>query len=198
MIERYEKYLEIIQESLQKFFEEQKPYIFCKEGCSICCEEGEYPLSELEYQYAMVGYNNLTEEEKKNIQEKIENLKQEKTQQKDSSKKFVYQCPFLINKKCSIYKYRGIICRSYGLAYFIKDNSGTLIHSMPCCCDKGLNYSSVYDSKTSKISSEKWKKTGIEIEPVSHNVGLDFLMDNNVTEDFKLEFGEQKALIDWF
>lgn len=201
MIEKYEKYLEIINEPLQRFFEEQKPYIFCKEGCSMCCEEGEYPFSELEYEYAMVGYNNLSEDKKQNIQEKINKIKlvKEKIPQNLlSGGKFMHDCPFLIDKKCSIYKYRGIICRNYGLAYHTEDKTGKTIYNMPCCCDKGLNYSNVYDVQTGSISSKKWKETGIETEPVTHNVGLEFLLNNNVTQYLELEFGEQKALIDWF
>ena len=28
---------------------------------------------------------------------------------------FLYNCPFLINNSCCIYKYRGIVCRTFGL-----------------------------------------------------------------------------------
>lgn len=200
MIEKYEKYLEIIGESIHKFFEQQSPYIFCKEGCAMCCEEGEYPFTEIECRYAMIGYNNLDAINKKIVQTKVKKIKSEKSESKTSlaGKKFMYECPFLIQKKCSIYKYRGIICRSYGLAYYTNDKTGKLFHGMPCCCDKGLNYSNVYDVNSRTISSKKWKETGIEVEPVSHNVGLELLLNNNVTQKFGLEFGEQKALIDWF
>ena len=34
MIENYEKYLEFISGKIDGFFEKQKPYIACKEGCS--------------------------------------------------------------------------------------------------------------------------------------------------------------------
>ena len=196
MIEKYENYLEIIGASLQKFFTQQKPYIFCKEGCSICCETGEYPFSELEYNYAMIGYNQLSEEMKKNIQEKVDEIK--KTKEISTEKKFMHECPFLIEKKCSIYKYRGIICRNYGLVSYSIDKNGETKYQMPCCCMDGLNYSNVYDEESNTFSSKKWEETGIEVEPVSHNVGLNFLLNNNVTQDLELKFGEQKALIDWF
>jgi len=196
MIEKYENYLEIIGASLQKFFTQQKPYIFCKEGCSICCETGEYPFSELEYNYAMIGYNQLSEEMKKNIQEKVDEIK--KTKEISTEKKFMHECPFLIEKKCSIYKYRGVICRSYGLVSYATDKNGETKYNMPCCCMDGLNYNNVYDEESKTFSSKKWEETGIEVEPVSHNVGLNFLLNNNVTQDLELKFGEQKALIDWF
>lgn len=193
MIEKYELYLEQIGGHLNKFFLQQKPYIFCKEGCSICCEVGEYPFSELEFKYAMLGYNNLSKEEKSIVQKNIKRIKKEKENSND--KKFLYECPFLVKKKCSIYKYRGLICRSYGLTYFTTGKDGKVFYNMPCCVDNGLNYSSVYDWQTGTISSKKWKETGIEAEPVSYNVGLDFLLNNEMTQE--IEFGESKAIIDW-
>jgi len=199
MIERYEKYLEAIGASLDKFFTQQKPFIFCKEGCSICCETGEYPFSELEFKYAMIGFDALSGEEKTIIREKIKNIKCEKAQFKAETKeKFMHECPFLIEKKCSIYKHRGIICRSYGLTYYTEDKNGETNFNMPCCVDLGLNYSNVYDPETRTISSKKWEESGIETEPVSHNVSLKFLKNNNLTREYELDFGEAKALIDWF
>ncbi len=200
MIEKYEQYLEKIGGHLQKFFARQKPYIFCKEGCAICCESGEYPFSALEFQYAMIGYNNLSEEEKAIIQKKVQEIKTAKAEAKESpsDEKFMHECPFLINKKCSIYNHRGIICRSYGLVYFTTDDNDKVSYKMPCCVDNGLNYSNVYDEETGNISSKRWKETGIEEEPVSFNVGLKFLLNNNMTKELELDFGEHKALIDWF
>jgi len=199
MINKYEQYLNTIGASLDKFFAQQKPYIFCKEGCAICCETGEYPFSELEFQYAMIGYTELDEEKKQVIQAKVKKIKEEKKlSKKVSDKKFLHECPFLLEKKCSIYKHRGIICRSYGLAYYTEDKSGKTTFTMPCCVDNGLNYSNVYDQETGIISSKKWAETGIETEPVSHNVSLDFLKNNNITKELELDFGEARAIIDWF
>lgn len=195
MLEQYERYLEIIDKSLQKFFAEQSPYIFCKEGCAICCETGEYPFSQLEFQYAMLGYNNLAENEKAIIKEKIEKIIQDKMSSTD--KVLMYECPFLIDKKCSIYNHRGIICRNYGLMYYEPDADNKLTYKIPYCIHNGLNYSNVYDEKTGMISSAKWRETGLEVEPNSYNVGRSFLLNNNMTKELELEFGESKALIDW-
>jgi len=196
MIEKHEKYLEKIGGYLQKFFAQQEPYIFCKQGCAICCETGQYPFSEIEFQYAMLGYNDLSEEEKSIVQSKIQEIKTAKENSTDE--KFLYECPFLINKRCSIYKHRGIICRSYGLAYFVEDENEKLSYKMPCCVNNELNYSNVYDEETGTFSSKRWKETGIEQEPLSYNIGLKFLLNNNMTKELGLEFGEEKALIDWF
>lgn len=200
MIKKYELYLNTINENLQKFFKDQEPYIFCKEGCSMCCEEGEYPFSELEFLYAMIGHNALSEETKVKIHENVKKIKAEKEGFKpdESNKKFFYECPFLINKKCSIYHHRGVICRNYGLVYYTKDKDEKTNYNMPCCVDKGLNYSNVYDKETKTLSSKRWKETGIETEPVSYNVERDFLLNNNLTKELELDFGASKALIEWF
>lgn len=194
MIEKYERYLDLIgTKLLQKYFERQKEYIHCKAGCSICCENGQYPFSEVEFQYAMLGYNSLSENEKNIIQEKIK-----KEKKKFVDEKSMYECPFLINKKCSIYKYRGIICRTHGLLFYITDENGESKNKIPNCVNYGLNYSNVYDDVTKTISSELWEKTGIETEPVAYNLSLKVLLNNDVTKELGLDFGEERALIDWF
>ena len=58
-LKKYEAYLKYLNEKLGKFFQEQAPYIFCKEGCSHCCESGEYPLSEVEFAYLNLGARTL-------------------------------------------------------------------------------------------------------------------------------------------
>lgn len=184
MIEKYEKYLEKIGGYLDKFFEQQKPYISCKEGCAICCETGEYPFTEVEFQYAMLGYQGLSDEEKKIVDSQVKETKKmrkaakQKAESGEKKEKFLYQCPFLINKKCSIYNNRGIICRSYGLMYFMENKEGKLIYKRPCCSEMGLNYSNVIDFETGTISAEKWKETGLKTEPLSYNVGINFLTVN--------------------
>lgn len=196
MMEAYEKYIEVIDPYLAKFFEQQKPYIFCKEGCSICCESGTYPFSKLEFDYMMKGYENLSDDIKTQILENIKRIKKEKN--KSKKEKFLHECPFLIYKKCSVYRYRALICRSYGLMSFENDEITGKKYNLPCCIDKGLNYSNVYDNKFETITSEKWKQTGIEIEPVSHNVGLTFLLENELTKHLNIELKQQKVLMDWF
>lgn len=195
MFEMYEKYLQVIDESLNKFFEAQKLYIHCKKGCSYCCEEGEYPFSRLEFEYAMHGFDLLDEQIKKNVLEKVERLKIEKSKCKGQ---FIYECPFLFDKKCCIYNYRGMICRNHGLMqYYTSLQTGERKYNIPDCVKIGLNYSEVYDEKTKTISSKLWKKSRIEQEPVSHNVEREFLIKNNLTEKSGLYFGESKFLIDW-
>lgn len=195
MIEKYEKYLEKINEPLQRFFALQKPYIHCKKGCSLCCESGDYPFSKLEFKYAMIGFNNLEKKEQKFVKNKIEKLKKTKS---ETNKKFLYECPFLIEKQCCIYEHRGLICRNYGLPYFTTDDENKPSYKIPFCVSSGLNYSNVYNEETGTFCSKKWKETGIKVEPVSFNIGREFLLKNEMTEALSLNFGESRAIIDWF
>lgn len=201
-MEVYEKYLEIIDAKLAKFFEQQHPYICCKEGCSLCCETGEYPFSKTEFDYLMVGYEQQPDDIKFQIQENIDKIKNEKKAYKDleasKDQKFLHACPFLINNSCCVYKYRALICRSYGLMSFYQTKEGEQRYKMPFCVSKGLNYSKVYDEDEGTFTTEKWKQSGIEVEPVSYNVSLKYLLDNNLTQYLNLDLKEQKALLDWF
>lgn len=191
MIQKYEKYLDTVQSYLKKFFEQQKPYIFCKEGCSICCETGHYPTSELELKYLDIGFSLLDDEKKKIVRDNIAKIKKG-----IEDPGGYYRCPFLINSSCSVYKHRPIICRVYGLLFFLEDKDGNQHFKIPCCVSDGLNYSNVYDEKSMSISSEKFAKLGIKEEPLSYNVGLKYMLKNEFTEG--LEFGENKKMIDWF
>lgn len=196
MLEIYKKYLNNIDATIQEFFERQKPYIYCQKGCSLCCETGEYPISELEFEYMKSGYNKLNENKKNIIQEKINFLKEQK--KICSERKFLHECPFLIEKQCSIYQYRGLICRNHGLMYHTVNKQGKQICSIPHCVNDGLNYSNVFDKITGTISSVKWIESGIEVEPVAYNIGTKFLYDNHTTQSLGLKFGEEKAILDWF
>lgn len=192
-IQKYELYLTYMNKKLAEFFEQQSPYIFCKEGCSHCCEKGEYPFSEIEFAYLMIGVKTLSPDVITQIEENIDKIKSEREQRKDE-KQFMYACPFLINHRCSLYNFRGIICRTHGLAFFNKDKKLLV----PACVDKGLNYSNVYDFENKTISDEKYAASGIEQEPLAHNVGMHFMTNNSLTDELKLDFGEIKPMIDWF
>lgn len=195
MIEKYEKYLELLDTHLlKKYFEQQKDYIFCKEGCSHCCENGQYPFSKLEFEYLMLGYEKLSNAEINIIQEKIKKIKEEKSLENED---FMYECPFLIDKKCSVYNHRGIICRTHGLLFFETDKEGNSKQKIPHCVHLGLNYSNIYDKEKKHLSPELWKKSGIKNEPVAYNISQKAILKSDVAKELGLEFGESKALINW-
>ena len=64
----------MLSQDLDAMFEHQKDYIFCKEGCSHCCENGEYPFTEIEFDYLLEGYKSLDEGTRKIVDENIKNI----------------------------------------------------------------------------------------------------------------------------
>lgn len=196
MIKKYELYLEKMDGLLDKFFQQQKPYIFCKEGCCQCCQNAEYPMSSIEVQYMMLGYQNLDPHIKKIVQSNVVKIKEEK--QKSDDKEFMYECPFLIDKKCSVYRYRGIICRAHGLIFYVTDKNGGSRNKLPYCVHLGLNYSNVFDKEQNMVSQELFEKGGFETPPLAYNLSLPALLNNSLTKTLGLEFSELRALIDWF
>lgn len=193
MIKEYSVYINFITNKINDFFERQKPYIFCKKGCSLCCENGEYPWSFIEYQYLMEGYKKLDCETKEKITSEIKRIKEEKA--KFKGERFVHKCPFLIDKVCSVYEYRGIICRSFGLLY---KSEKTEKIQVPFCYEIGLNYSNAYDKEKRILSAEMCEKQGFKVQPKCYNVSYNFLTDDTFAKGFGFEFGEKKPLIDWF
>ena len=124
----YISFLEKLDAQLEIYHKSYSEHIFCQKGCSYCCEKGDYPLSEIELRYLMLGYSGLDNKIKLIVQQNIRCIEK-------SGK-----CPFLINQCCSIYKFRPIICRVHGLPYICSNN----LVKLPYCVNNGLNFSKVY------------------------------------------------------
>ena len=177
MLSRYEKFLVEFDKILENYFERHRQYLCCKQGCSFCCEIGDYPFSRLEAEYLMKGFIELSPEIQKVIKQNIKNLV--------GDKKYVnYKCPFLVNKECSLYKYRGLVCRTHGLAYL--DNG---IVKLPECANIGLNYSKVYDLKNQEL---------IIKNPIEENLKINKIFQSPLAQKYDLECGEIRPLIKWF
>lgn len=161
-LNNYQKFLSDLDSKLESYFKCQSDYICCKKGCSFCCEKGDYPISEIELLYLMQGYSSLSNDIKLLIQKNISTLEKGE------------KCPFLINKECSIYQYRPIICRVHGLAYLCHNKTAKI----PYCVNNGLNYSKHYDGKE------------INIEPISENLDTHQLLQD-------LDYGKIRNLYDW-
>ena len=182
MLDRYEKFLEDFDKRLAGYFELHKNYLHCKKGCTDCCEIGEYPFSRLEMEYLMRGYTTLSPEIQKQVKQNISELLEQKRVNKEEH--FLYCCPFLINKECVLYKYRGIVCRTFGLAYV---DEGKVI--LPECVNKGLNYSTLYNPDKKEVFIDN---------PVKENLRTDKVLKNSETEQYNIECGMIKPLIEWF
>lgn len=187
-MEKYLSYLSYINNKLATDFASQKPYIFCKKGCAKCCKNSRYFFSKIEFEYLKLGYEQLDFMTKAKIKTNIEKLKQEYENNNDS-----YACPFLINDECSVYEYRGIVCRTFGLSQLGPQNE----LKVPFCAYEGLNYSNVIDLETGKVSAEKFKKLNTDLEPLSFNIAYLNLVDEDIAKAFGFEFGEIKSLAEW-
>ena len=182
-----------LNKKLERFFTIQKPYIFCRAGCSKCCENAQYPFSKIEFEYIKIGFNLLPYDIQNKIRKNVENTL--KLKHENTDKKFTYICPFLIDNMCSVYHYRGIICRTFGLMNVDVEGDGS---NIPFCAYEGLNYSNVFDPEKRIISKAMYEKLGVEEEPMAFNIRYEFLTEDTFAKGFGFEFGPIKPLIDWF
>lgn len=183
MLKRYEDFLKEFDTIMADIFEQQKRYIKCKKGCSICCEQGDYPFSRIEFAYLTQGFINLSSDKKSLVQQRIKELSQKKKEFKNG--RFEHACPFLISNECSVYKYRGIICRTFGVCYY--DDVKKYVR-LPGCVHNGLNYSEFYndENKTLNIGSV-----------INVNLRIDSVLSSNLALKYKFECGEIRPMLDW-
>lgn len=185
-IENYEKFLLVIDDDLRKIFDFQKEYIFCKKGCSLCCKRGDYPMSELEFQYLTIGYNKLDEKTKQKIDNNIKTCKNADIES--------YSCPFLIEESCSIYQYRPLVCRAFGV--LTEDSKGN--PAFPFCTTLGLNFSQIYDMEKQHLSSQLVKEKNFKIFPKIFRLSNNVIMNLPLAKELNLNFGEGKKMIEFF
>lgn len=155
----YPEFLKELDKKLGDYFISQAGNVCCKKGCSLCCETGDYPLSDVELEYLIQGFILLEPEQKIIVQNNIKNMKKGG------------KCPFLIDKRCSIYPYRPIICRTHGLAYLMNDGRA----NVPYCVHDGKNYSKVY--KNGELLTEPVKEN-LSIQSLISDLGCDYCIKN--------------------
>ena len=98
----------------------------------------------------------------------------------------MHKCPFLIDKKCSVYPYRGLVCRIHGLAWY--DENENRIR-LPYCANKGLNYAKVFDRQTGEVFLQN---------PITERLRIDSILDSEEAKKFDLIRGEIRPLLKWF
>lgn len=182
-IENFEKFLKSVNDDIEKIFNNQKEYIHCKEGCSYCCERGDYPLSEIEYEYMMIAYNKLKQETKELIKRNIQEI-----ENTDS-----YKCPFLIDNNCSIYAHRPFVCRTFGI--LTEDANG--IPSFPFCATIGKNYSEIYDKEKQHLSASLVEQKGFKVFPRFFRLSNKVIMNIPLAKKLNINFGESKKMVDF-
>ena len=185
-IENYVKFLDVVDDDLKKIFDYQSEYLCCKQGCAHCCKRGNFPLSKLEFEYLMLGYEELDETTKDIIKNNINELK--KLEDTES-----YICPFLINDVCSIYKNRPIVCRAFGV--LTEDSKGN--PSFPFCAIIGLNFAKIYNAEKNQLSSELVKKNNYKVFPKIFRLSNVVFMNLPLAKELNLDFGEGKKMIEY-
>lgn len=183
MFKNYSEFIKEFDTVLKLLFTSQKKYIKCKKGCANCCSKGEYPYSQMEFAYLTQGFINLPEDKKIIIQNNIKNLIEEK--QKNKNIRFEHKCPFLIENECSVYEFRGIICRTFGVCYY-DDKEGYV--RLPDCVFDGLNYSEYFDKETNIL-----KITDVPMV----NLRIDRVLESELAKKYKISCGEIRPLLDW-
>lgn len=183
MLKRYELFLKDFDEILHLLYEQQRDFIKCKKGCYLCCAKGDYPFSQLEFAYLTKGFIELAQNQKILVQQNINKLLADKKEYKGD--RFEHQCPFLINGECCVYKYRGLVCRTFGLAYY-DDQKGYV--RLPDCVNNGLNYSEFYDPKTNILNFENVLKV---------NLRIDRIFQSELAQKYNLDCGEIRPMLDW-
>ncbi len=198
MLDNYVLYLGYMTNKIQTFFNDQKEYIFCHKGCSKCCKNAQFPYSEIEFKLIFEGLKTLSPDIRLQVLNKVDEIiiDKQKNNIESPDNKFRYTCPFLINDECSVYYYRGLICRIFGLMSFLPNEDKVPL--IPFCAYEGLNYSNVLDKENDKISDILYKQTNIKVEPVAYNIDYKTLINEDTAKGFGFKFGEVKPLIDWF
>lgn len=184
MLSRYEKFLKDFDAVMADMFKKQARYVKCKKGCSLCCEIGDYPFSQIEFSYLTQGFINLPNDKKSIIQQNIKKLVEEKKSFKGNGR-FEHKCPFLIDNECSVYPYRGIVCRTFGIGYYddVKDYV-----KLPECVHYGLNYSEFYDKESHTLSINNI---------INVNLRIDRVLESKLAEAYNFEHGDIRPMLEW-
>lgn len=190
MLNNYLEFLEYLMGSLNNYFKNQSPYIKCEKGCAKCCQNGDYPFSQIELALLKCGFTKLDSEKQQIILSKIKDIIKRKKESKLET--FTYECPFLFDNVCSVYAHRGIICRTFGLIS-LKEGSKMQI---PFCAYEGLNYSNVLDKEKDMLMFEKMNELGIDVEPMAYQIHYSYLTSDKISHAFNFEYGKKGSLID--
>ena len=189
-LNNYLEFLDYFQGLLNNDFADQAPYIKCKQGCAKCCQNGDYPFSEMELHYLKQGFLKLDKETQNKILDKIQELLKKHPQ--PTKETFMHECPFLIDNSCSVYQNRGLICRTFGLIYYKEDSKA----QVPFCAFEGLNYSDVIDVEKNMITPEKVEEFGANVEPKSFNVYYHFITEERISNIYNFSYGKKAPLLD--
>jgi Fe-S-cluster containining protein len=104
-----------------------------------------------------------------------------------------YVCPFLIEDSCSVYKYRPLVCRAFGV--LTEDSNGNPAY--PFCTTLGLNFGAIYDEEKQHLSSDLVAQNGYKIFPKIFRLSNKVIMNLPLAKQLNIEFGEAKKMVDF-
>jgi Fe-S-cluster containining protein len=194
-LEKYKIFLSDFTAKVKACFEEQKGLVKCKSGCSYCCENINFHMSALEYEYLKIGAASLGQKRVKEILNKCEYIKKKKLQFIKNGgliKDFLFACPFLEDNNCSVYEFRPLICHTYGLLAR-NFSEGKQKYQLPYCIKIGLNYSDIWDFENQLFSKEKAARLNIKTAPKIYDLGYYVVLQ----ELSQIGYGELKMVFEW-
>lgn len=110
-IESYKEFISKIDQLTEEIKQEYSNEINCKESCCACCNNI-FNVSIVEGIYLQEGFKKLDYEIQETIIQNLHSIKKS-IEEKPDNKEFIH-CPLLLNKRCSLYTYRPVICRTFG------------------------------------------------------------------------------------
>ena len=118
------EFLELLREVDRNFREVRKRYpreVCCRKGCTECCL-APFDLSLVEALYMRKAFHALARRERREIERRLRKYEKDwQTRVPKPATPFVLstvrlRCPFLNHKSlCTVYEYRPVTCRLYGL-----------------------------------------------------------------------------------
>lgn len=160
------------------------PYSFshCKTGCNACCYEPVYThFVEIENIKAFVS-SNFSRKQANSFSSKFQIITNSFGIQREESKEYrceyfnsFFDCPFLVNGRCAVYKVRPLTCR--GLVVFPRSDG---ISQSYACLDINMERREykppmVYDLVTAYIMLLNYKSFGVPMTEITQLMPYHYL-----------------------
>ena len=108
-------------------------YGFVCAGCADnCCLTRFYHHTLVEYLYLYQGYSKLPGDERARLQQAADRVNDEMTEADDRGEPARSMCPLNLDGRCTLYRYRPMICRLHGIPSEIQRPGGSPVQGPGC------------------------------------------------------------------
>lgn len=108
-------------------------YGFACAGCEDnCCLTRFYHHTLVEYLYLYQGYSKLPGDERARLQQAADRVNREMTRVDERGKPARSMCPLNLDGRCTLYRYRPMICRLHGIPSETKHPGGSPVRGPGC------------------------------------------------------------------